>query len=79
MTGKTTLSHALVTALGDRGCPAVRHSGMLAEHHPLEPMLARLPLIRQPESWLVTTDYLLGGYALGGLLADADRRARLAG
>ncbi len=30
MTGKTTLAHALVSALGDRGYPAVRHRGLLS-------------------------------------------------
>src|SRR5712691_4604352 len=73
LAGKTTLTYAIIKALGERGIPAMRHRGMLAEHHPLEQWLMRtFPLVRQPESSLVTTAFLLGGYALDGLLAGID-------
>jgi thymidylate kinase len=73
MTGKTTLTHAIVEVLAERGVAAMRHRGMLAHHHPLERWLKKtFPLVRQPESSLVTTAFLLGGYALDGLLAELD-------
>jgi dTMP kinase len=73
LSGKTTLTHAIVAALGERGVPAMRHRGMLAQHHPLEQWLMRtFPLVRQPKSSLVTTAFLLGGYALDGVLAGID-------
>ncbi|WP_031072060.1 hypothetical protein [Streptomyces sp. NRRL WC-3742] len=72
LSGKTTLTHALVGEFADRGVPAVRHRGMLAHHHPIEPILKRLPLFRQPDSSLITTAFLGAGYALDALLVKAD-------
>jgi len=73
MSGKTTLTNAIVAELRRRGVPAKRHRGMLAEHHPLEQRLhGWFPLVRQPESSAVTTAWLLGGYALDGLLSRVD-------
>jgi thymidylate kinase len=72
MSGKTTLTGAIIDALAGRGIPAMRHRGMLAERHPLEQWLhRRFPLVRQPESSLVTTAWL-AGFALDGLLSRAD-------
>jgi thymidylate kinase len=72
MSGKTTLTRAIIAALAAQGIPAQRHRGMLAEHHPLEQWLhRRFPLVRQPGSSLVTTAWL-AGFALDGLLARAD-------
>ena len=39
MSGKTTLTRAIIAALAKRGIPAQRHRGMLAEYHPLEQWL----------------------------------------
>ncbi|MGA5701725.1 hypothetical protein [Peterkaempfera bronchialis] len=72
LSGKTTLTHALIEELGNREMPAWRHRGMLAEHHPLEPLLRRLPLARQAESSLVTTALLAAGYALDAALVRID-------
>ncbi|SDS49262.1 dTMP kinase [Streptomyces sp. TLI_053] len=72
MSGKTTLVAALIKTLEAREVPAVRHRGMLAEHHPVEPLLKRLPLVRQAESSAITAAFLVGGYALDGLLARLD-------
>ena len=72
MSGKTTLTRAIVAALAERGIPAQRHRGMLAGHHPLEQWLhRRFPLVRQPESAAVTTAWL-AGFALDGILSRAD-------
>ncbi|MET8698300.1 hypothetical protein ABZW10_05410 [Kitasatospora sp. NPDC004723] len=72
MSGKTTLVAALIKTLEARGVTAVRHRGMLAEHHPVEPLLKRLPLVRQPQSSAITAAFLVGGYALDGLLVRLD-------
>jgi len=69
LTGKTTLTQAIVDALAERGVPAMRHRGMLAARHPLERWLKKLPLVRQPDSSMITSAFLLGGYALDGVLA----------
>lgn len=72
MSGKTTLTRAIIAALAGRGIPAQRHRGMLAGHHPLEQWLHRsFPLVRQPESGAVTTAWLTG-FALDGLLSRVD-------
>ena len=72
MSGKTTLTRAIVAALAERGIPAQRHRGMLAGHHPLEQWLhRRFPLVRQPESAAVTTAWL-AGFALDGILSRVD-------
>ena len=69
MSGKTTLTRAVIAALAERGIPAQRHRGMLAGHHPLEQWLhRRFPLVRQPESAAVTTAWL-AGFALDGILS----------
>ncbi|MEU9338150.1 hypothetical protein AB0D49_34210 [Streptomyces sp. NPDC048290] len=72
MSGKTTLVATLIKALESRGVAAVRHRGMLAEHHPVEPLLKKLPLVRQAQSSAITAAFLVGGYALDGLLAHID-------
>jgi dTMP kinase len=73
LSGKTTLTHAIIKALTERGVPAMRHRGMLATHHPLQQWLMRtFPLVRQPDSSLVTTAFLLAGYAVDGVLARID-------
>jgi thymidylate kinase len=72
LSGKTTLTRAIIDELARRGITAQRHRGMLAEHHPLEQRLHRMfPLVRQPESGMVTAAWL-GGYALDGLLSRFD-------
>ncbi|MFI5987315.1 hypothetical protein ACIBEA_41400 [Streptomyces sp. NPDC051555] len=68
LSGKTTLVTALATELEGRGHPVVEHRGLLATHHPARRLLKRLPLVRQPDSALVTGAYLLAGYALDGVL-----------
>ncbi|HTU74508.1 MAG TPA: hypothetical protein VMG38_13415 [Trebonia sp.] len=69
LSGKTTLVGAIVTALGELGVPAVAHRGMLAGHHPLERWLRRVfPLVRQPDSGVVTAAFLLAGFALDRVL-----------
>ncbi|ROR42992.1 hypothetical protein [Kitasatospora cineracea] len=72
MSGKTTLVATLIKTLETRGVTAVRHRGMLAEHHPIEPLLKRLPLVRQARSSAITAAFLVGGYALDGLLVHLD-------
>ncbi|MFJ6138795.1 hypothetical protein [Kitasatospora sp. NPDC092286] len=72
MSGKTTLVTTLIKTLEAREVTAVRHRGMLAEHHPVEPLLKRLPLVRQAESSAITAAFLVGGYALDGLLVRVD-------
>ncbi|MFF7249927.1 hypothetical protein ACFZBU_39260 [Embleya sp. NPDC008237] len=72
MAGKTSLVHAVVAEFERRDIAAVRHRGMLAEHHPLEAVLRRLSSARQPDSWWTTTAYLVGGFALDALLARVD-------
>lgn len=70
LTGKTTLTSAIIAALGERGVPAVPHRGMLAGHYPLEQRLRRtFPLVRQPDSSLVTSVFLLGAFPLDRVLA----------
>ena len=72
MSGKTTLTRAIIANLAAQGIAVQRHRGMLAEHHPLEQWLhRRFPLVRQPGSGVVTTAWL-AGFALDGLLARAD-------
>ncbi|MEU9564073.1 hypothetical protein AB0D16_18890 [Streptomyces sp. NPDC048161] len=68
MTGKSTLVRALVAELERRGVPAVRHRGMLAGVHPLQPLLRQLSSARQPDSWWTTTAYVFGGFLLDGIL-----------
>ena len=69
LSGKTTLVRAIVAALGERGVPAMAHRGMLAERHPLERWLRRtFPLVRQPDSGIVTAAFLLAGFALDRVL-----------
>lgn len=72
LSGKTTLVDALLTMCAAQGTAAVRHRGMLAEHHPLEKVLKRLPLAHQYESSGITTAYLVGGFALDALLVRVD-------
>ncbi|MEV7215986.1 hypothetical protein AB0O31_23210 [Kitasatospora cineracea] len=72
MSGKTTLVATLVKTLGVQGVTAIRHRGMLAEHHPVEPLLKRLPLVQQARSSAITAAFLVGGYALDGLLVRID-------
>jgi hypothetical protein len=72
VSGKTTLTNAIITALAGHGIAGQRHRGMLAEHHPLEGWLHRkFPLVRQPGSSAVTTAWL-AGFALDGLLSRVD-------
>ncbi|MEU3658008.1 hypothetical protein AB0E67_35780 [Streptomyces sp. NPDC032161] len=54
LSGKTTLVTTLIDTLATHRVPAVRHRGMLAEHHPLERLLKRLPLAYQSQSSLIT-------------------------
>jgi dTMP kinase len=69
LSGKTTLVRAIVAALGERGVPAMAHRGMLAGRHPLERWLRRaFPLVRQPDSGIVTAAFLLAGFALDRVL-----------
>ncbi|MEV7941920.1 hypothetical protein AB0O82_38120 [Kitasatospora sp. NPDC088264] len=72
MSGKTTTVQTLVSLLDGCGIPAVRHRGMLAEHHPIEPLLKRLPLVRQAESSAITAAFLVCGYALDAALVRVD-------
>jgi thymidylate kinase len=73
LTGKTTLTAAIIAALAARGVPAVPHRGMLAGHYPLEQRLRRtFPLVRQPDSSLVTSVFLLGAFPLDRVLAAVD-------
>ncbi|MEY9873311.1 thymidylate kinase [Streptacidiphilus sp. MAP12-33] len=72
LSGKTTLVQALIAELDDRGVTAVRHRGMLAHHHPVEPLLKRLPLVRQADSGFITAAFLTAGYALDSLLVGID-------
>jgi thymidylate kinase len=73
LTGKTTLTAAIIAALAERGVPAVPHRGMLAGHYPLEQRLRKtFPLVRQPDSSLVTTVFLLGAFPLDRVLAGID-------
>lgn len=72
LSGKTTLVTALTQEFVARGYHAMRHRGMLAEHHPIEPLLKRLPLVRQPDSGFITAAFLLAGYALDAALVNYD-------
>ncbi|MFJ7905212.1 hypothetical protein ACIQ6V_32800 [Streptomyces sp. NPDC096198] len=72
LSGKTTLVTTLIDTLAARRIPAVRHRGMLAEHHPLERLLKRLPLAHQSQSSLITGAYLFGGFALDAVLVHVD-------
>jgi thymidylate kinase len=73
LTGKSTLTAAIIAALGGRGVPVMPHRGMLAGHYPLERRLRRtFPLVRQPDSSLVTAVFLLGAYPLDRVLAGID-------
>ncbi|MBE1584351.1 thymidylate kinase [Nonomuraea angiospora] len=68
LTGKTTLVHALTTALTGRGIPTRSHTWMLARRHPFAAALRRLPRVRQPDSGLITAALLGPGFVLDGLL-----------
>ncbi|MFE3629462.1 nucleoside/nucleotide kinase family protein [Streptomyces goshikiensis] len=70
--GKTTLVDALLALMAEHGIEAVRHRGMLAEHHPLEKPLKRLRLARQYRSSPITGAYLAAGFALDALLERFD-------
>ncbi|SEM67765.1 hypothetical protein [Streptacidiphilus jiangxiensis] len=70
--GKTTLVDALLEMMAEHGITAVRHRGMLAEHHPLEKSLKRLRLAGQYRSSSITGAYLAGGFALDALLVRFD-------
>ncbi|MGW2188588.1 hypothetical protein [Streptomyces sp. NPDC001719] len=72
LSGKTSLVGALVEEFAGRGHRAVRHRGLLAEHHPARRLLKKLPLVRQPDSAFVTSAYLLAGYALDAALVEHD-------
>ncbi|MDQ0700904.1 hypothetical protein [Streptomyces sp. W4I9-2] len=71
LSGKTTLTAALAAELEARGRTVVEHRGFLAERHPARRLLKMLPLVRQPDSTLVTTAYLTAGYVLDSLLVRA--------
>ena len=80
LTGKTTLTAAIIAAVGERGVPAVPHCGILAGHYPLERRLRRtFPLVRQPDSSLVTSVFLLGAFPLDRVLAAIDPPQRVSG
>lgn len=73
LTGKTTLTAAIIASLGEHGVPAVAHRGMLARRFPLERRLRKtFPLVRQPDSSLVTSVFLLGAFPLDRVLAGLD-------
>ncbi|MGW8700683.1 hypothetical protein ACWGOK_27800 [Streptomyces eurythermus] len=71
LSGKTTLTAALAAELEARGRTVVEHRGFLAARHPARRLLKKLPLVRQPDSTLVTTAYLTAGYVLDSLLVRA--------
>ncbi|MFD8915551.1 hypothetical protein [Streptomyces sp. NPDC059575] len=68
LSGKTTLVTALADELEARGRSVLTHKGLLAPRHPARRLLRKLPLVRQPDSTLVTTAYLTAGYVLDSLL-----------
>jgi dTMP kinase len=68
LSGKTTLTAALAAELQARGRTVTVHRGFLADRHPARRLLKKLPLVRQPDSTLVTTAYLSAGYVLDSLL-----------
>ncbi|MEU7022342.1 hypothetical protein ABZ990_17010 [Streptomyces sp. NPDC046203] len=68
LSGKTTLTAALAAELEARGRTVVEHRGFLSDRHPARRLLKQLPLVRQPDSTLVTTAYLTAGYLLDSLL-----------
>lgn len=68
MTGKSTLTRAIITVLAKHGVSAVRHKGMVTSWHPAKPLLKKLPLVRQPRSALITTIFLVAGYGLDAVL-----------
>ncbi|MFF8381644.1 hypothetical protein ACF07V_36750 [Streptomyces sp. NPDC015661] len=68
LSGKTPLTAALAAELQARGRTVVEHRGFLADRHPARRLLKKLPLVRQPDSTLVTTAYLGAGYVLDALL-----------
>ncbi|MGV9322542.1 hypothetical protein [Streptomyces sp. NPDC003660] len=68
LSGKTTLTHALKAELERRGQAALPHRGFLATRHPFRRLLKKLPLVRQPDSTLVTAAYLSAGYLVDSLL-----------
>ena len=72
LSGKTTLVDTLLESLAARGVPAVRHRGMLAEHHPFEHLLKKLPLARQADSSGITAAYLAAGFAVDAALVPFD-------
>lgn len=71
LSGKTTLTAALAAELEARGRTVVEHRGFLTDRHPARRLLKKLPLVRQPDSTLVTTAYLTAGYMLDSLLVRA--------
>ncbi|MEU9457110.1 hypothetical protein [Streptomyces sp. NPDC048277] len=71
LSGKTTLTAALAAELAARGRTVVEHRGFLAGRHPARRALKKLPLVRQPDSTLVTTAYLTAGYLVDSLLVRA--------
>ncbi|MFD1935108.1 hypothetical protein ACFSKW_26900 [Nonomuraea mangrovi] len=73
LSGKTTLVEALAGEFGTRGIEAACHRGMLAEHHPLEPLLRKLRRVRQPDSGFITAAFL-AGYAVDAALVKSDPR-----
>ncbi|MGC5000563.1 hypothetical protein [Streptomyces sp. DT195] len=73
LSGKTTLTHALMAELERRGQSVVPHRGFLAARHPFRRLLKKLPLVRQPDSTLVTTAYLSAGYVVDSLLVRVAR------
>ncbi|MEV0846377.1 hypothetical protein AB0J21_10965 [Streptomyces sp. NPDC049954] len=72
LSGKTTLVTELLAAFERAGISAVRHRGMLSEHHPFEKPLKRLPLARQARSSGITAAYLAAGFVVDGLLVKVD-------
>ncbi|MFF4403817.1 hypothetical protein [Streptomyces sp. NPDC001404] len=72
LSGKTSLVGSLVEEFTAHGHRAVRHRGLLAEHHPARRLLKKLPLVRQPDSAFVTSAYLLAGYVLDAALVEHD-------
>ncbi|WP_043224331.1 hypothetical protein [Streptomyces sp. NRRL F-5193] len=71
LSGKTTLTAALADELEARGRTVLTRKGLLAPRHPARRLLRKLPLVRQPDSTLVTTAYLTAGYVLDSLLVRA--------
>ncbi|MFI1191055.1 hypothetical protein [Streptomyces californicus] len=68
LSGKTTLVTALAAELESRGRSVLTHKGLLAPRHPARRALRKLPLVRQPDSALITGAYLLAGYVVDSAL-----------